>query len=83
MSWAQIRKMALNVLRSFNIKYCRIFWDMGDYVLNAQLFPLFWFLRRRDIFVDINFQGRREVSLLIENRPGRLLWFVIKAFIFK
>ena len=64
------------ILKSFKIKRCRVNWDTDDYILNAYLYPLTPFIWRPQTSVIINFEGKRDIQLIIENRLGR----IIKSF---
>lgn len=82
LSFAQVRKLVISLLRTFRLRRCRIWWDSDDFVLNAWLFPLAYWLKNEAAAVYVNFQGRRDLVLLLENRMGRLLWILVKFFIF-
>ncbi len=71
-----LRSNLKKILFSFKIKRCRINWDTDDYVWNAYLYPIAFFLFRRTETVTINFEGKRDVELVIENRLIR----IIKSF---
>lgn len=64
------------ILLSFDIKRCQVNWDTDDYLLNAYLYPIAFFLRKKGKSLTINFQGKRDIDLIIENRLGR----IIKSF---
>ncbi len=64
------------ILFSFEIKTCKINWDTDDFLLNAYLYPITPFLFTPKKSFAINFEGKREVELIIENRLGR----IIKSF---
>lgn len=61
------------IIRSFEIKTCKINWDTDDYILNAYLYPLTPFISYPNAFFHINFEGKRDIELIIENRIGRIL----------
>lgn len=67
------------ILQTFEVRRCHIALDTGDYLWNAWLFPVFWLLKSREISVWINFQGQNEVSLLVQNRLGRVLWALVSS----
>jgi len=73
--WRLVKKIA----RTFKVRHCRLWIDTGDYLWNAWLFPLGWLMRKPNVGVWINFQGKNEGSLLVENRLGRVLWAVISS----
>jgi hypothetical protein len=64
------------ILLSFDIKRCKVNWDTDDYLLNAYLYPISFFLNRNGKSLNINFEGKRDINLIIENRLGR----IIKSF---
>jgi hypothetical protein len=66
-----------NVLRSFKVKRFNLDLDTGDYVRNAQLYPISTFLQYRSGAVKINFEGRNRMELCLQNRPIH----IIKSFI--
>lgn len=77
-------RLLRNVLRSFKIKRLQIWWDSDDFVWNAQVYPLTaafnsWSQHR----IYINFTGRRDLVLQVENRLGRVAWAALKTFIYK
>jgi hypothetical protein len=73
-SWPRIRKL----LRTFKVRQWRVDIDTDDVVWNAYLFPASYFLQRAHYPLSINYEGRVEVELLVENRP---IWMV-KALLF-
>ncbi len=74
-SWSTVKRMA----RTFEVHYCRLSLDTGDYVWNAWLFPVCWFVRSPRYSVWINFIGENELALRVENRLGRILWAFISS----
>jgi hypothetical protein len=73
----RLRPNLKKILFSFKIKRCRINWDTDDYVWNAYLYPMAFFLFKRKETVIINFEGKRDIELVIENRLIR----IIKSFL--
>jgi hypothetical protein len=71
-----LRPNLKKILFSFRVKRCRINWDTDDYVWNAYLYPIAFFLFRTKETVIINFEGKRDIELVIENRLIR----IIKSF---
>lgn len=67
------------VFSSFRIKRCRLELDTEDYALNAQLYPLGVLLARWGIDLDVNFEGRNELVLVVQNRGYRILYRVIRT----
>lgn len=75
-SGARMISKLKKILKSFEIKKCKVNWDTDDYILNAYLYPMTPFLLKFSISFIINFEGKREIELVIENRLGR----IIKSF---
>lgn len=77
-------KLLQRVVRTFQVRHCRITWDSGNFVWNAWAYPIARLLDTRvNGTVGINFVGRQEVHLVLENRLGRIVWAVSKTLIFK
>ena len=51
--------------------------DTDDYLWNAYLYPVFFFLKKERRNVNINFQGDVEFILEIRSRPIQLLYAVL------
>lgn len=70
-------KKAIRLLKSFKV---RRFWldiDTGNCMTNARLFPAFALLNHRGGNFHVNFQGRNQLVLELQNRPI----YIIKSFI--
>ena len=67
----------LRMLRTFKIKRLFINIDTGDCISNAKLFPLFTFLNQTKGNFKVNFEGRNQMVLHMQNRPIN----IIKSFI--
>ncbi|MBT8271261.1 MAG: hypothetical protein KJO25_04370 [Bacteroidia bacterium] len=72
----QSRKV-LKVIKTFRIKRFFIDIDTGDYVQNAKLYPVFTFLDYRYGGFRINFLGRTDLVLHIQNTPFRVIKSII------
>lgn len=70
-------KRILGVLKSFQVKEIFVNIDTGDFVLNAQLYPLCMFLNYHIGQFSINFEGKNQIKLQLRNRPI----YLIKAII--
>ncbi len=70
-------KQARQLIRSFKVKTFWINLDTGDPVRNAKYYPLFAFLNYRYGGFNINFEGRNELALHMQNRPI----YILKSFI--
>jgi hypothetical protein len=73
------RQSIRKILQTFEVRRCHLTLDTGDYLWNAWLFPVFWFVRKPNVRVRINFQGENELSLLVQNRLGRILWALVSS----
>lgn len=71
-----VRK-GMSVLKTFKVKRFLLDIDSGNCIFNAKLYPLFMFLNHNIGGFNINFQGRNQLVLDIQNRPIR----IIKSFI--
>ncbi len=84
MSVGTLWRLGRNFLRSFKIKRLQIWWDSDDFIWNAQAYPLAHFINMLGVGqVRVNFMGRRELALVVENRLGRMLGVVLYTFITK
>lgn len=79
----RLMRLAINVLRSFRVRRFHLIWDTDDFVRNAWFFPPAAWVSARGWPVQINFQGRRELALIVENRLARVVWAVLKTFFTK
>lgn len=82
MSPPEIFRLVSGLLKTFRVQQCRIWWDTDDYLINAWLYPVVHLWRSDAVQVSINFQGRRDVVLVVENRLGRVIWYLTKTLIF-
>lgn len=67
----------IRLLKSFKIKKLLIDIDTGNWILNAKLYPLIVLLKNYIGNINVNFQGRNQLILCIQNRPIN----IIKSFI--
>ena len=73
--WVPSRRPKLGIreyyqlARTFQVKRFSLDMDTGDYTLNAKLFPVFVFLNNRVGDMHINYNGRNQLVLRVENRP--------------
>ena len=67
----------LRVLKSFKIKKLFVDIDTGNCISNAKLYPAFAFLNYYHSGFNINFEGRNQLVLFIQNKPIH----IIKSFI--
>ena len=68
----------LRVLQSFKVQELEVEVDTGDYVRNAYLNPLFYFLSNGRKQWLVNYKGINRVRLVIQNRPIRILYAAIR-----
>ncbi|MCB0567271.1 MAG: hypothetical protein KDD01_23125 [Phaeodactylibacter sp.] len=67
-------RRAIKALKSFSIKYFRLEVDTDDFIWNAYLWPVVYWIEPLRRHVTVNFQGKNECRLLIQNRIWRLAW---------
>jgi hypothetical protein len=67
----------LKVLKTFKIKQFVIDIDTGNVITNAKLYPAFAFLNYHIGGFNVNFQGRNQLAVRLQNRPID----IIKLFI--
>lgn len=66
-------KKALQILKSFKIKLFRLDLDTGDFVRNAQLWSAYPILNQFPGRININFEGKNELLLSLQNRPIHII----------
>lgn len=66
-------KKIKELMKTFKVKQLLVDIDTGDYVTNAKLYPVFALLNRSTGSFTINFEGRNQMLLFLENRPIYLL----------
>jgi hypothetical protein len=71
-----ITKM-LRIVRSFKIKKMIINVDTGDCILNAKLIPIFVFLNHYMGTFSVNYEGKNQIMLQVQNRPIYLIKRII------
>ena len=74
--WPQIKSL-FRIVRSFEVKEFYLDLDTGNYITNARLYPAFTFLNFWVGNYQINFAGRNNIAIHLQNRPYR----IIKSFI--
>lgn len=68
----------LRMLRSFHVQELEVEVDTGDYVRNAYLYPLFYFLSDGRKQWLVNYKGINRIRMVIQNRPIRMLYAAIR-----
>ena len=66
------------VLRAFRIRKLEANIDTEDFILNAQLVPIFSAVNGENIRLQVNFEGHQSLLLDLRVTLGALLWTVIK-----
>ena len=64
---------ASEILKTFKVKKILVNIDTGDCILNAKLYPVFAFLNYNFGSFKINFTGRNQMVLCIQNRPFNII----------
>jgi hypothetical protein len=77
----RILSLAKNLFQAIKIKRFRLDWDTGDFVSNAQLYPLFHALSNRKRQLAINFDGKEELEILLQTRLWDLTKAVLRSFV--
>lgn len=68
-SWKQIRAL----FREIKVKELKIDLDTGNWVVNAQLYPVFYWMNRIKGEWQVNFEHRNAISLHLRTQPYRLI----------
>ncbi|MBI9041925.1 hypothetical protein [Lutibacter sp.] len=68
-----IIKWVYSVFRTFKVKKLFLNIDTSDWTLNAKLFPIFYFLNLSKGNFWINYQGKNQLVLHLQNRPIDIL----------
>ena len=77
MSWAKIKHKTSNLFKSFTLKKFWLNIDTDNYYYNAFLYPIFFFIKGKNYRMNINFQGENELSLVLKNRPIRIVFALL------
>jgi hypothetical protein len=71
-------KKVQQVLKTFEIKICKIDFDTDDYYWNALLIPALQMVNKGSRYrVAINFEGKNNILLNIENRPIKIIYSIL------
>lgn len=62
-----------SIFRTFKVKKLFLNIDTSDWTLNAKLFPIFYFLNLSKGNFWINYQGKNQLVLHLQNRPMDIL----------
>ena len=68
----------LAMIRTFTVKHFYVDVDTDNYVLNAQLIPIFVGLSQGKAQWQVNFQGQANLWVVVENRLYQLIRPIIK-----
>ncbi len=63
----------IKLIKTFDIKLFKVNWDTDDFILNAYLYPFTPLFRNPNKTFSINFEGKRDVILVVENRLIRII----------
>ena len=66
--------------QAVRIKQLKINWDTGDFVRNAQLYPLFSVASRGPVWLNINFMGQQELIIRLQTRLYRLMYAGLRVY---
>lgn len=61
------------VFQSFKLHYFKLNLDTDDYNCNAFLFPVFYFMNKKNISMNINFNQYNAINLKVSNRLIKIL----------
>lgn len=68
------------LIKSFKVNTCRVSIDTGDVQWNGMLYPVFfslsWYVNKP---VEINFVGKNEIVIEIQNSIARMSWALISS----
>ena len=68
----------IRLIKTCKVKYFRLDLDTDNYIHNAYLFPILYFLNGPKKSVNINFLGRNECQLEVSNRVAKILLAFLK-----
>lgn len=77
MTVTRILRKARRILASFRIKRLRADIDTDDFITNAYLYPALFLVDRGRGNIRVNFVGKNELDLEVQNRVSRILWALI------
>lgn len=66
------------LLKSFRLRRFELELDTGDYVLNAQLYPVNHIVYGDRVHISINWQNQDRLLLVLESRVIRILYHIVK-----
>lgn len=70
-------KKIIRVIKTFRVTRWQLAVDTGDYVRNAQLYPLNY-TKYTFNHLYINFTGENYLTLTIRNRPWKIIYALLK-----
>ncbi|MEZ5044556.1 MAG: hypothetical protein R2828_31970 [Saprospiraceae bacterium] len=77
-TWKPSLAKVKHLSRTFQVKTCSLNLDTDNYLWNAYLFPIFYFLNTSKRNLRINFKGEFQCHLIVENRLYRLLYVFLR-----
>ena len=72
-------KTIKSILKTFKVRQFKLELDTDNYLTNAYLYPLFHYLDRGKGEWHINYNGRFELHLEMDNRPIRILYVLSRS----
>jgi len=70
-------KKMIRIVKTFRVIEWKLFMDTGNYLLNAQIYPLN-FMPKLNQHLFVNFNDENEAYLKIRNRPWKILLAFLK-----
>lgn len=77
---SRIRALFKNMRWAIQIRQLVINWDTGDFIKNAQLYPLFRIACKESIRLNINFMGQQELIIRLQTRLYRLVYAGLRVY---
>lgn len=76
-TFRKIKRKAQRLFQSFDFKAFDVNLDTDDYIMNAYLYPIFFFLSKQGRRLNINYQGELSLHMIVENRLYRILTAIL------
>ncbi|WP_146090662.1 hypothetical protein [Aureitalea marina] len=71
--WKPSRNQINALLKAITLKELRIDLDTGNWVTNAKLYPVFWWMNRIKGEWQVNFEHHNAIRLRLRTQPYRLI----------
>lgn len=75
--WLKMKNKFKRVIQSFQLKKFWLNIDTDNFYYNAFIYPIFFFIKGKNYRLNINYQGINEFSLVLRNRPIRILFALL------